>query len=193
MCRYRHYKDLLPSVSSEWPTVVISNKYETEWGGEPVNFLSVKVLDSLFGNLTKHKFRVVYNRAASALSDDHQSNLDLGDGSLIGAWTEKEPRNLFDMRRIVQTNGVPYNEAQLRIFARVKCFISVQGGTSLLSSYFGGENVIFYKKGGEKRYAYENTYPKLSNAQISVVEDYESLSAKVAQWIESPSLCKYDN
>ena len=62
-----------------------------------------------------------------------------------------------------------YNEKQLKIMANCEGFISVCGGNSILSSYFGGSMISYVHKGTELRPGYfgENSYfRKLSNAKI---------------------------
>ena len=67
-----------------------------------------------------------------------------------------------------------YNETQLKVMANCDHFISVCGGNSILSSYFGGTMISYVHKGKELRPNYfgENSYfRKLSNAKIIPVYD----------------------
>ena len=76
---------------------------------------------------------------------------------------------LFD--DLVQDN---YNETQLKVMANCDYFISVCGGNSILSSYFGGTMISYVHKGKELRPNYfgENSYfRKLSNANVIPVYD----------------------
>ena len=67
-----------------------------------------------------------------------------------------------------------YNTTQMKVMANCDYFISVCGGNSILSSYFGGTMISYIHKGKELRPNYfgENSYfRKLSNAKIIPVYD----------------------
>ena len=67
-----------------------------------------------------------------------------------------------------------YNTTQMKVMANCDYFISVCGGNSILSSYFGGTMMSYIHKGKELRPNYfgENSYfRKLSNAKIIPVYD----------------------
>ena len=61
-------------------------------------------------------------------------------------------------------------------------FISVQGGNSVIASYFGGTNIIFCKRGTELvRSEYRLLYPKFSNAKIIYLSTSETLRRTVLE------------
>ncbi|CAI5501440.1 unnamed protein product [Closterium sp. Naga37s-1] len=54
------------------------------------------------------------------------------------------------------------------------------GGGSIVESFFGGKNIIYFREGQEvKGRAYERIYPQLSGAKVKVVTSYEGLVKKV--------------
>lgn len=63
----------------------------------------------------------------------------------------------------------------MMIYANCDNFISVQGGSSVFTSYFGGKNIIFAKKGGELKHNSYNGYNKFSGSQIFHVDNYFNL------------------
>jgi len=53
------------------------------------------------------------------------------------------------------------------IHSNCESFISVQGGNSVLASFFGGANIIYAKKGNELICgAYEGQYKRFSNCNV---------------------------
>mmetsp|Transcript_2113 Transcript_2113/g.5004 ORF Transcript_2113/g.5004 Transcript_2113/m.5004 type:complete len:143 (-) Transcript_2113:182-610(-) len=70
-----------------------------------------------------------------------------------------------------------WNELQLRLHANCRHKISVQGGSSILSSFFPGINLIYAVKGSEmfdKQYDFR-WYPRLGNATTVPVHTYKLL------------------
>ena len=51
-------------MSLDKPLLVISNKFQTEWGQNPVNYINLSSLSKIF-ELCKDKFQIVYNRPSS--------------------------------------------------------------------------------------------------------------------------------
>ena len=79
--------------------------------------------------------------------------------------------NVFLFDDLVEDN---YNETQLKVMANCDYFISVCGGNSILSSYFGGTMISYVHKGKELRPNYfgKNSYfSKLSNVNVIPVFD----------------------
>jgi hypothetical protein len=68
------------------PLLIIHNKYNIEWDGRPVNYISLDVLDEIFRNL-KCIFTVIYIRhgvdAAPGYSRDHNTPLILHDAEIL--------------------------------------------------------------------------------------------------------------
>ena len=152
------------------PLCIIYNKYQTEWGGEPVNYLSVDVLETLF-ELLKHKFQIVYVRpGAGEIVEDNSSILELGDMDRIAL---AHPEILTIQQLETKFPFLAFNQLQLLVMANCRHFISVQGGCSVLCSYFGGKNFIFAKAGRELGVgSFNNWYGKLSGASVRVSSDY---------------------
>lgn len=161
------------------PLLVISNKYNIEWGQSPINFLDVPTLDKILMALVPH-YQVVYNRP--------ESGLIIGDNSEVYSLEEYDyireryPSVLLMQDLADQYPQWSFNELQLRVYANCERFISVQGGNSVLASYFGGTNIIFARHGFEIAFnSYKNLFPLYSEARILHADNYDDLLAIVCQ------------
>lgn len=130
------------AITFDKPTVVIYNRYNVEWGKDPLNYFDLDTLRSLFDSLLP-KYDIVYFnvRGQQALEDNAQS-MDLGDYEMIA----NEYPDVMIIHDLVDHYQEDYNTVQLRIFAGCRKFITMNGGPSILASYFGGENIIYTKK-----------------------------------------------
>jgi hypothetical protein len=173
--------DRLPSSSASKPLLVIANKYSIEWDEPPKNFLSVEMLEDLFTLLEPH-YTLLYIRPPSkpreGYSPDHQGLTisDLKDESAL----KKHPQ-VISFEKLLQKAQVHWNLGSLCLHARSERFISVQGGTSILSSFFQGTNIIFAVAGKEVDMDEYRYYRYLSNATIIHVKSAESLIASVRE------------
>lgn len=175
---YPNFKEKYSSYKLPFETdreiILISNKYNVEWNKPPINFLDIPTLTELFETLSK-KYLVVYNRIQSSqIADDKAEIKDLGDYALVEKYD-----NVIDFNKI-ESDYTP-NELQLILVSQAKHKISVQGGTSILSSLGGGTNDIFVVKGGELEHDTMNVwYKNLSNSDIKITTHslYETLIEK---------------
>lgn len=170
--KYSEYK--LPFETGR-EIILISNKYNKEWNKPPINFLDIPTLTQLFETLSK-KYLVVYNRIQSSeiVEDIQLEKYNLGDYELVEKYD-----NVIDFNKI-ESDYTP-NELQLILVSQAKHKISVQGGTSILSSLGGGTNDIFVVKGGELENDTMNVwYKNLSNGDIKITthSKYETLIEK---------------
>ena len=151
------------------PDLVISNKYATEWGGPPVNFIDEDTLDKI---LNKHKDLdfILYNRLNDPEFEDHATHHVLKDFEVC-----KNYKNVYTIQQLMVEHKLNYNEIQVMAYAHCNNFISVQGGTSVISSYFGGKNTIYIKRGQELGCGSYNWYKDLSGAEIKVVYKLKDL------------------
>ncbi|WP_231590747.1 hypothetical protein [Hymenobacter terrenus] len=148
------------------PILVIANKYNTEWGGAPVNFFSIDTLDKII-NLVKGRYKILYNRpGAGNIVTDNSEVLNLNEH----AWLKKEHPDVILMDDLYRDNEASvnnFNHFQLLVYASCDRYISVHGGTAALASYFGGKNIILSKKGIEHPMnEFATIFPQLSGATI---------------------------
>ena len=104
--------------------------------------------------------------------DDIVKSLDIGEFDMI----KNEFTDVIIIQDLLKNSKYNYNQLQLKLYPNCKHFISIQGGSSIFASYFGGINIIFARKGFEiMNNTYNNWYHKFGNSQIKVVQTYEDL------------------
>jgi hypothetical protein len=157
--------------------VVVTNKFNREWGGRPVNFYTPDMLDKIF-TLLEGK-TVLYNHMTSDMGrDDTVESLELGEWGVVN----KHP-HVTKVQDIGRDCNYSYNEFQMRVYSNCDLFITVQGGTCMFASYFGGTNIIYAVKGQELRYdSYNTWYPKLGGSNIIHKTDYEEILESIKQY-----------
>eukprot|EP00271_Cylindrocystis_brebissonii_P000736 TRINITY_DN1095_c0_g2_i1.p1 TRINITY_DN1095_c0_g2~~TRINITY_DN1095_c0_g2_i1.p1 ORF type:complete len:480 (-),score=23.60 TRINITY_DN1095_c0_g2_i1:25-1464(-) len=168
--------------------VIISNKLSNEWSKGPVNIIDLTALKSIVQMYVNSGFHVIYNRAGNAIMEDEwqlssDPSFRFDDYKVIRKMRLKEPcRSRVRLTQDIAAEHpeLSFNEVQFRLMARCKCFVSVQGGNSIVSSYFGGTNIIFARRGFElDTRAFQRLYHRLSRAKIVVVRKFEHLNRRV--------------
>ncbi len=161
------------------PLLIIYNKYTTEWGKTNCNYIDLGTLERLC-SMFNEKYKIVYIRALGnerEFVNDGQSILKFKDMQLMEHLQITTAQNLMK-----QHKEMNFNELQLKLMANCERFISVQGGLSVLTSYFGGTNIIYHNTGHELgKGAYEGYFTKLSNATIIPVTSYKHLIRQAEQ------------
>eukprot|EP00271_Cylindrocystis_brebissonii_P000730 TRINITY_DN1095_c0_g1_i1.p1 TRINITY_DN1095_c0_g1~~TRINITY_DN1095_c0_g1_i1.p1 ORF type:complete len:443 (-),score=38.72 TRINITY_DN1095_c0_g1_i1:138-1466(-) len=174
--------------------IIISNKLSNEWFKGPINIIDIPTLKQTIQSYIEADFYVIYNRAGNAVPEDKWQLADnpgfrLDDYKVIRKLRLQEPYR--SRLRLVQDIAEEYpdlsfNEVQFRLMARSKCFISVQGGNSIVSSYFGGTNIIFARRGFELDFkAYYKTYYRLAGTSVVVARNFYRLGRHVNTMIHN--------
>ena len=150
----------------EKPILIVANRYNMEWDGAPISFLSIEMLRFIFDNL-KDDYTIIYNRpGAQHITMDNSEIYELNEINWIKA-NYSEIVLMQDLYQKNKGNARNFNHLQLMVYANAENFISIHGGTSVLASYFKGTNIILSKKGPEHFFkCYQTLYPKLSGAHI---------------------------
>jgi hypothetical protein len=148
-------------------TCIVSNKSSDEHylgRGFSINSMDTELVLEVIGRLRK-RYRVIYNRPRSDdIVNDHQPIRETGD---IEAVQHAYPDVLIIQELHAAHPELPFNELQLRLFAGCERFVSVLGGASYLSSYFGGTNVVFAVQGWEVSCgAFENWFHRFSGTRV---------------------------
>jgi len=157
------------------PILIIANRYNMEWDGPPVSFLSIPILDYIFTSLSS-RYTIIYNRpGAQQIATDNSEIYELNEIE----WIRANHPNVILMADLYEENKAQvknFNHLQLMVYANSENFISTHGGTGALASYFRGTNIILSKKGPEHFFkCFEILYPKLSGAQIFHAKTDEEL------------------
>lgn len=73
--------------------------------------------------------------------------------------------------------GLSYNTLEFALHSRCTRFVSVQGGNSIVASYFGGTNIVFAVKGYELGASddYHRQYSHFAQTKLLVASNYSSL------------------
>jgi len=173
------------------PIVFISNKFNLEHGQPPTGYFDIECLHQMFDMFTKKGYSVVYkrvdNRDSRFTVDQNESDsirMGYGDiqakiestNEIISDWDLTNYfKDVYLFNDLVEKYPkYSFNEVQLMIMANSSKFVTVCGGNSILSSYFGGNVLSYIHKGAEIRPNYfgENSYfRKLSNANVIPIYD----------------------
>lgn len=148
------------------PVLVIANRYNMEWDGPPISFLSKEMISYIVSTLNE-KYTIIYNRPRpSNITMDNSDIYDLDEYD----WLKNTYPEVILMEDLYQENrggAKNFNHLQMMVYANATRFISIHGGTATLASYFGGINLILSKQGPEHHFhCYEKLYPKFSGAEI---------------------------
>jgi hypothetical protein len=141
---YEHYKQI--KFYTKKPIIVIQNKHNSEWGGPPVNFFDVDLVDSMLSNLVD-KFSIVYircneYRGPGYSSDENESmSYHLADKEMIKA-KYKDVMLYEDV--LEKHNGTyDFNTLKCILLANSKVTISTIGGFNFLNAYFPCHHIIY--------------------------------------------------
>jgi len=127
------------------PMFVIYNRYNNEWPGrpelnKPINYFSLELLDRLF-TLLKPKYDILYcNIEGQTDLYDNAPPIKIKDYELC---LKHGVTHIKDL--LIKHSGLSYNQIQLYYFANCDRFLTMNGGGSILASYFGGQNIIYTK------------------------------------------------
>lgn len=169
-----HYKN--DKFVYDKPLLIIANKYTMEWNSAPKNFLGPNILSLLLKYLTP-KYQIVYNRTKHEADEANHPN-KLKDKEMI-RWDF--PSTIF-FEDLLKETGLSYNTLQMNLYANCNNFISVQGGFSVITSYFAKHNFIYAKAGGElKAGSYKNWYHEFGGSNIHHHKSYQELLDDVKQ------------
>lgn len=144
------------------PTLVISNKYNIEWGSEPVNFINLIELEHIFDRLIGD-YQIVYNRPLPRnVTSDNSDTRSFADHALVSKYSD-----ILTMQDLHDEHPeFTFNELQMRVYANCQHFISVQGGNAVLASYFGGVNVVKVLQGKERRHGDYLYFPEFAGTTV---------------------------
>ena len=171
------------------PIVVINNSFNIEAGSKPTRYFSIECLYEMFTYLTD--YTIIYRRPTNKelpTIDQNEANTIGALGDIednvegVGLVNDYQLTEYFDhvilFDELHQKNGdLSYNEFQCMLYANCDKFISYVGGGGILSSYFGGTNIMWTSRGKEVRDGYldENSYyHKLSDCNVIPIFDKQA-------------------
>jgi hypothetical protein len=161
------------------PLLVIHNKYNIEWGKPPINFIDVKTLDKLFEMLSIN-YQIVYIRPSnntiitSYSLDENVFKDELNDYELIND-KYKDTVILFN-DLLKKYPEYCYNKLLLMLYSNCENYVSIQGGSSHLITYFFKNMLVLHKKGDELNTSYDGWYTKVNNNDKNIrICEYEDM------------------
>eukprot|EP01104_Vermistella_antarctica_P013924 TRINITY_DN4298_c0_g1_i1.p1 TRINITY_DN4298_c0_g1~~TRINITY_DN4298_c0_g1_i1.p1 ORF type:complete len:554 (+),score=98.84 TRINITY_DN4298_c0_g1_i1:156-1817(+) len=181
------YRDWFGNSIFTWskPIAYISNKYSDEWASmNHPNSLPLEALREII-SILKQKYQVVYMRPSKGdfTSDSAVIVEDYGDHEMIRNEFSDEVVIVQDLRKAMCFD-LDLNTFQMMIMANSRRFVSVQGGNAVLTSLWGGENIVFVQKGQEmKNDEFEYLYPQLSGALVRKAMSNETLIEMVREYV----------
>lgn len=143
-----HYKSL-PGLEfrAPKPLVLIQNKYNSEWGGPPVNYFSLEDLHAMVSALTPHFF-VVYIRTNTlrvpGYSHDHneEASFEFHDKPMLLNAFPKDFVIIEDLLHAYHTT-FDFNTLKCVLQAHAFATISTIGGFNYYDAFFPSRHIIF--------------------------------------------------
>lgn len=173
-------------------TVVICNRINREWGKDPINYFNETTLDKLF-SLLEQKYQVIYiNIEGRTELYDNESPISINDKEIL----KKHPQ-VIDIHALKEETDLSFNTLQLMIFANCEKYITMNGGHSILASYFGGENIIMSKYGkpqtreiNPENNSFYRWYDQFGDSRIMHVSNEDKLIRKITSlWVNNDPVC----
>lgn len=163
------------------PILVIHNKYNIEWGYNPINFIDIDTLRYIFNKL-KDTYQIVYIRPINKKMDknysiDHNTIIDdFPDYDLIENEFKDKVITFYDL---LKQYDYIYNKLLLMLYSNCNNYICSQGGTGHLISYFYNKLIVLHKQGGELHSgSYDGWYKetnKEQNKNLIVCKNYNEI------------------
>jgi hypothetical protein len=170
-------------------TIIICNRYNIEWAVKPINFFDLPTLRKIF-ELLQDRYQLVYIniKGLTAYYDEDQPVEELGDYELLKEYPKVI--NIHELHKVC--NYLSFNTLQLMLFANCEKYITMNGGHSILSAYFGGENIIYSKFGSPmtqelraENNSFYRWYNEFGGQRVVHVSDYNELLNRIkVQWID---------
>jgi len=155
------------------PTYVIYNRYNNEYPAsfnKPINYFSLELLKSVFEKLIPDYDILYCNINGNPELYDNAPPLEFNDVELCKEYGVTHINDLKDKHP-----GLTYNQIQLYYFSNCQRFLTMNGGGSILASYFGGKNLIYTKYCKELKSGDFGYYHLFGGSEIKVVQTYEEI------------------
>ena len=172
------------------PTVFLTNIFNHPDASDKRHYhhFCIKSLYDIFSSLNEKGYDVIYKRETNKnkeitfdqneMNTIHTKNDILAEVEGLGVISDFDLVSYFDnvqlFKDIVDNSPMGYNETQLKLLANCDKYISVCGGSGILSSCFGGTTIIYVTQGRELRPNYfsdDGYFHQLSKSKILPVFD----------------------
>lgn len=167
--------------------IIICNRYNLEHGQLPVGYFDIPLLQDIFSYLNSKGYTVIYKRPDNTeFPLDHNETSDII--NKYGIKAADEHGNIVDDKDLCRMYknvilfddlhksypNLSYNVFQLKLFSKASGFISMGGGSTLLSCYFNVPVISYFNTAKEMRENYfgdDCYYRKLSNCDFYPILD----------------------
>lgn len=139
---YQEYYSQFFKPEDDRDVIVISNKFNKEWAGGPYNYLSLEFLEEFFEKFSS-KFKIYYIRFNGQSRDTDQEYYDDVTPPPFDDYPIVKKYNIETVYDVMNKYNIGFNTAQLYIHSAAKHTVTVAGGNSILSAYFGKEMIQF--------------------------------------------------
>ena len=176
---------LATQLRRQYPRLCIVHNKRSDWPVNPSHRaeLDEVQLGSLLGALSGRGLRVLYI-CTSGDENGRGYTHDMRDGK--AAVRRKSchfdrvlnAHGALRFQDVLATTGLGWNEAHFAVHAAARWFVSCQGGTAIISSLFGGANLIYdvWPRSGERSTdEYHRLHATFSNASIRVATTFGQL------------------
>ena len=185
-----HYRQhpLATTLRRRWPRLVIVHNKRSDWPTKPGHRseFSEHQLAQLLGTLGRHRMQVLYicpsgDGPGRGFTHDHRDGkAEVRRLSCLQANYRKvlASHSAVLLQDVLDEFGIGWNEGQYAAHASARCFVSCQGGTAIISSLFGGINLIYdvWPDSGERSTGeYHRLHAAFSNVSIRVATSFENL------------------
>ncbi|NND98456.1 MAG: hypothetical protein HKN47_14140 [Pirellulaceae bacterium] len=151
------------------PLLLVFNKYNGEWFGPPVNYLSKDQLVGL-ADWARDRYQMVYFRPTRKIVEDNSDVFDLDEKQTLSQMGVVMAESLHD-----KYSQLTFNEFQLCLLAQADQRIAVQGGATYLNALFPGDLLILHRRGEEsERGTYEH-FKRMAVDTVDVFDDDHQL------------------
>jgi hypothetical protein len=140
---------------------------------KPYNFYNKQILEAIIEYLLPN-YQIVYNRMVH--STEEAKIKSLGEKEMI----RSKYKDVIILEDLLEKHNISKNLLQLKIFSNCDNFISVQGGNSILASYFSKHNIIYAITGRELEHNdFQNWYHKLGGSKIYDKSSYDDVFTEI--------------
>lgn len=172
------YKNNL--LKSNKQCVMVSNKFYSSCKKKNIGrHIDLNTLYKIFEILSKN-YVVLYNRALenNIVSDINTTDETFGDFELIKQLNRPD---IIDVNLLYEQfrSMFSFNTFQCMLKANCEKYVSVQGGTSIFSSLFGGTNIIYADDCMETKFNSYSWYNRFSGTNIIHTKTYDDLLKSV--------------
>jgi hypothetical protein len=166
----KYYKT---DIKTPKPLYIVFNRYNNEYPAtfnKPINFFSLELLKEVF-TILKKNYEVIYvNIEGHKSLYDNATPLHLEDLKLC---REMGIKHINDLCR--EYKGLSFNQVLLFYFGSCEHYLTMNGGGSILASYFGGRNLIYSKQSKELISGDFGYYHLFGGSEIKVVTTYADI------------------